>query len=458
VEGRLGYGLEVKAGTVMAADVAITGNSTYGVFAHGGELTLERVSIADTAWQQSSDEDGYGLYGVSTVSLVARDVVVEDNATGGVHILSGADLEVDGMVVRGTIPKPDSSTGHGVVEVGGTISGGGLWVGQNDGVSIISAGGDIALSDVVATGTPTVSTKSLTSQSGGTLDLTRVAVQTDALACVMGNSDGLTTLTDVLLSRCLIGARSNAGGEASLTRVIALGVSTLADANGGLVHVSDVLFDGARLADPYDDDVVVLERVLAHTTDYPLFQLDGDLTVRDAVLMPHETNETRVGVTIGGGSTSLERVDLSDFLAPFVQYDGSSRLTDVRVRDSEMGVLVSAGMLDAERLVVHDVQTVGVAGGLSSDLTLTDVSVYGIRGCADCDDAAVGLYVAGVATGTRVLVSDTELGGHVDGGDLSLHDSAIAGEVYVQQGGRVESDHSDVDVVEQEGGPRPEWL
>jgi hypothetical protein len=107
------------ATSVTARDSLIERTQTYGVFVGGASATLERVVVRSTS--PAADQTlGRGIYvqedtdGLVPTTAVLHQVVLDDNTNQGLFV-RGSEVTVDGLVVRGTLPRPsDLRFGHGI--------------------------------------------------------------------------------------------------------------------------------------------------------------------------------------------------------------------------------------------------------------------------------------------------------------------------------------------------------
>jgi hypothetical protein len=122
----LGRGVDLNPGMLSSGSVVVRaslldGNRDAGVFvANGSDVTIEGSVVRGTAVQPLSPyPSGFGVFAQDDGSsndrsrVVIRASVIEANHTTGVAV-SGADLDMESTVVRGTLPHADDSLGRGV--------------------------------------------------------------------------------------------------------------------------------------------------------------------------------------------------------------------------------------------------------------------------------------------------------------------------------------------------------
>jgi hypothetical protein len=119
-----GRGLIAQPGRLGPASVAVRGsiferNREIGLLAIGSELTVEDSVVRDTHTNRS------GLYGVgiqvepvktplTTSKLAVRRSLVERNHNAGIGVIGGT-ATLEALIVRGTLPREDGTSGIGVV-------------------------------------------------------------------------------------------------------------------------------------------------------------------------------------------------------------------------------------------------------------------------------------------------------------------------------------------------------
>jgi hypothetical protein len=117
-----GIDLEDPLGPVSAAvsSSLIEGNHDVGIFVAGSEVELEGVVVRDTLPEAFDQTGGRGINIRGRVetglrsSAVLRASLIEDNHDVGVFV-AGSDAELDTIVVRGTLPRPsDQTRGRGI--------------------------------------------------------------------------------------------------------------------------------------------------------------------------------------------------------------------------------------------------------------------------------------------------------------------------------------------------------
>lgn len=115
-DGTFASGLYLQGGAALVArglDVSGNGGLGLGVLGVGTSVTLEGASIVGTL-QGPDGTLGHGIEVNLGASLVASDVLVEENCEVGFIAGSGAAVELRDVTIRDTQPRADGLAGHGL--------------------------------------------------------------------------------------------------------------------------------------------------------------------------------------------------------------------------------------------------------------------------------------------------------------------------------------------------------
>lgn len=425
------------SGTVRQA--LLEQNHETGVLVRASAVTIERVVVRGTLPNLGNQTGGQGIYSDANpetgapATAIVRSSVVEDNHETGVSV--GSDATLEGLVVRGTLPRQSDQEGGRGLHIQPTgapmtaIVRSSLIEGNHDaGVGI--AGANATLEGVVVRGTlPRAS-----SQAGGWGILIDVDPYTDAAAIAVVRSSLVeqnqyagvaiasdATLEGVLVRGTLPQASDQSGGAGIIMQAYPGSPPGTAVIRGSVVdqnHEVGVMVAGWHAT---IDGVVVRDtsaRLSDQETGYGMsIQPDADTGALTTALVRSSLVERshEVGISVVGSEATFEGVVVRDTL---------SRATD---QAHGWGIAIQAADTGAP-----------VAATLRSSLVennhIFGVMVQGAHATIDAlavrntlPRASDGAYGDGVVVVSLILESGPAVAGSAEITSTRIEQSARAG-------------------------------
>ncbi|MFH1811773.1 MAG: right-handed parallel beta-helix repeat-containing protein [Pseudomonadota bacterium] len=366
---------------------------------------------------------------ISGSTLLARELIVRGNRSGGVVAIDGSSVTLENTRVVGTLPRADGALGNGLYVRGG-------------------------------------STLDATACSFVSNTVNGVAVLDDGTRVTLRRSIVLETLPDGT-DRFGKGAVAGFGGtleiiDSAIVRNLSAGVSVI---EGGHARIQGSVIDDTR-ADrrgPFGygievdlgSDLEVDHSSITRSAEWAVTGFDAEtrLVLRDSVLHGPEAGQDGIGAGIyvrSGAQLEVERCAILDsFTAGLrVEYPGTvatvrasliqgTRFSQDSAAGAGSGLIVAYGAeARVEDSILRDNQTVGVIAGADDDPGAA-VSLLALRATLIADTRAdptghwgIGLEVSGAARAeaVRCSVSENLASAVVVGGTqarLDLVDSSV---------------------------------
>lgn len=400
-----GTGLGLAARGTIALDRVVIepGLESFGVTLMGGTLSARRTVIRGPVPSVRLPASS-GIYGEAGSTVTLTDVVV-DGAEGEGILLDASTLTGERVVIQHVDPQPDGQLGGGLAVVNGSTA---------------------TVTDLYVLDTHD---HGITSDSGGSFELTHVVVDDVATAPAESNGRGLSVWNGMGVVRSLLVRRSTATGASVRA--------------GGTLLISDAVIQAIQPLEGFGSGLAIEEGSLAverglilDATFFGAINRSGTLTATDLrIERVIESRGSGGGVACSdGGTCSLTRFSLGELVTygAVAVGDGSTlsletgSIRDVRASSTYgigRGIEVHSGGGGTVRDVSIDgvVETGIVAFALDemgflhdTRLSLTDVRVSGIaeRPCVSttCPTEGGGTGIASLASASVMAERTTVTG------------------------------------------------
>jgi len=380
--------------SVTLRGVVVDGTTALGIMAQGGTIDAEEVVVRDV--QGIPAFRGRAADAIRDGTLRLRRSMLADGDNSGMVVRDGGHVELTDVLLRDLGELGIQCLEGGTAELTRTaimrIEGGGL-IGNHAGTTITAEDVYIADIDVGAPAGAGIG-RGVNVGAGASLTARGLAISNVSLIGLFSGEVGSSaTIEDAFIGGAdVYGLYGNHEGSISAHRVVIddAGETAALASSGATIALEDVTVTGGTLGlrAQLDGQMTVARALVEGATDDAFLSSDGstldaeDITVR--AMTPGSPLGARGAATFRNGVMNIRRADISDAIASgvYVGEESVGVIEDVRIVDTQpledrlgLGVSVWGGTLTADRVHVERSHTIGLALGLTSNVTIRDVVI-----------------------------------------------------------------------------------